>query len=76
MVEYCEKLEKKKEKDAKKGKPTQNKTYPECGTCGKTNHPEERCCEGAGGHLKTKRNRLEDSSDNNSDGLKSAKITA
>ena len=43
MVKDCEKLKKKKEKDAQQGKSTQKKTYPECGTCGKKNHPEERC---------------------------------
>ena len=35
MVKDCEKLKKKKEKDAQQGKSTQKKTYPECGTCGK-----------------------------------------
>ena len=64
MVKDCEKLKKKKEKDAQQGKTTQKKTYPKCGTCGKTNHPEERCWQGAGAHLKPKRTRPEDSSDN------------
>ena len=63
MVKDCEKLKKKK-KDAQQGKPTQKKTYPECGTCGKKNHPEERCWQGAGAHLKPKRTRPEDSTDN------------
>ena len=63
MVKDCEKLKKKKEKDAQKGKPTQKKTYPECGTCGKTNHPEERCWKGAGAHLRPKRNKPNDNSD-------------
>ena len=67
MVKDCEKLEKKKEKDAQQGKPTQKKTYPKCSTCGKTNHPEERCWRGAGAHLKPKRTRPEDSSDNDPD---------
>ena len=67
MVHHCEKLKKKKETDAQQGKPTQKKTYPKCGTCGKANHPEERCWQGAGAHLKPKRNRPEDSSDNDSD---------
>ena len=57
MVKDCEKLK-------KKGKSTQKKTYPECGTCGKKNHPEERCWQGAGAHLKPKRTRPEDSTDN------------
>ena len=43
MVKDCEKLKTKKEKDAQQGKLTQKKTYPKCCTCGKTNHPEERC---------------------------------
>ena len=64
MVKDCKKLKKKKEKDAQQGKSTQKKTYPECGTCGKKNHPEDRCWQGAGAHLKPKRNRSEDSNDN------------
>ena len=64
MVKDCEKLKKKKEKDAQQGKQTQKKTYPECGTCGKKNHPEERCWHGAGAHLKSKRNRSEYPKDN------------
>ena len=64
MVKDCKKLKKKKEKDAQQGKSTQKKTYPECGTCGKKNHPEERCWQGAGAHLKPKRTRPEDSTDN------------
>ena len=63
MVKDCEKMKKKKEKDAQ-GKSTQKKTYPECGICGKKNHPEERCWQGAGAHLKPKRTRPEDSTDN------------
>ena len=64
MVKDCEKLKKKKEKDAQQGKSTQKKTYPECGTCGKKNHPEERCWQGAGAHLKHKRTRPDDSTEN------------
>ena len=64
MVKDCEKLKKKKEKDAQQGKLTQKKTYPECGTCGKKNHPDERCWQGAGAHLKPKRTRPEDSTKN------------
>ena len=64
MVKDCEKLKKKKEKDAQQGKSTQKKTYPECGTCGKKNQLEERCWQGAGAHLKPKRTRPEDSTDN------------
>ena len=58
MVNDCEKLKKKKEKDAQHGKSTQKKTYPECGTCGKKNHPKERCWQGAGAHLKPKRTQM------------------
>ena len=64
MVKDCEKPKKKKEKDAQKGNQTQKKTYPECGTCGKKNHPEERCWQGAGAHLKPKITRPQDSNDN------------
>ena len=60
MAKDCGKLKKKKEKDAQQGKLTQKKTCPECGTCGKKNHPEERCWQGAGAHLKPKRTRSED----------------
>ena len=67
IVKDCEKLKKKKEKDAQQGKTTQKKIYPKCGTCGKTNHPEGRCWKGAGAHLKPKRTRPEDSSDNDPD---------
>ena len=63
MVKDCEKLKKKKEKDAQQGKQTQKKTYPECGTCGKKNHPEEKCWQGAGAHLKPKRTRPDDAND-------------
>ena len=38
--------------------------HPECDTCGKKNHPEERCRQGAGAHLKPKRTTSEDSNDN------------
>ena len=67
MVKDCEKLKKEKEKIAQQGKSTQKKVYPKCGTCGKTNHPEERCWQGAGAHLKPKRTRPEDQSDNDPD---------
>ena len=67
MVKDSKKLKKKREKDAQQGKSTQKKTYPECSTCGKKNHPEERCWQGAGAHLKPKRTRQEDSSDNHPD---------
>ena len=63
IVKECEKLKKKKEKDAQQGKQIQKKTYPECGTCGKKNHPEERCWQGAGAHLKPKRTRPDDANE-------------
>ena len=64
MVKDCEMLKTKKEKDAQQGKSTQKKTYPECGACGKKNHQNERCWQGAGAHLKPKRTTPEDSTDN------------
>ena len=67
MVKDCGKLKKEKEKKAQQGKSTQKKVYPKCGTCGKTNHPEDRCWQGAGAHLKPKRTRPEDPSDNDPD---------
>ena len=73
MVKDCEKLKKKKERDAQKGAQTQKKTYPECGTCGKTNHPEERCWKGAGAYLRPKRNKPDDNSDATTSDPKSQK---
>ena len=67
MVKDCEKLKKENNKIAQQGKSTQKKVYPKCGTCGKTNHPEERCWQGAGAHPKPKRTRPEDQSDNDPD---------
>ena len=67
MVKDCEKMKQKKEKDAQQGKTTQKKTYPKCGTCGKTNYPEERYWQATGAHLKPKRTRPEDSADNDPD---------
>ena len=60
MVKDWEKLKEKK-MPSKANK--QKKTYPECGTCGKKNHPEERRWQGAGGHLKPKRTRPDDAND-------------
>ena len=65
MVKECEKLKKKTEKDARQT--DLPNVYPECGTSGRKNHPEERCWQGAGAHLKPKRIRPEDSNDNNPD---------
>ena len=42
----CPKLKKKKELEDKNGKKPQRPTYPECPTCGKKNHPVERCWKG------------------------------
>ena len=72
MVNDCEKLKKKKKKDAQKRKPTQKKVYPQCGTCGKKSQPKEECWQDAGAHLKPKRTRLEDPQYNStSSGFKS-----
>ena len=62
----CPKLKKKKELEDKNGKKPQRPTYPECPTCGKKNHPVERCWKGAGAHLRPKRTRHEDKADENS----------
>ena len=58
---------KRKTNDAQQGKSTQKKTYPETGTCGNKSHPEKRCWQDAGAHLKPKRTRSEDPSDNQPD---------
>ena len=55
----CPKLEKKKETEDKDGKKPQRPTYPPCDTCGKKNHPTERCWQGAGAHLRPKRMQTE-----------------
>ena len=62
----CPKLKKKKELEDKNGKKPQRPTYPECPTCGKKNHPVERCWKGAGAQLRPKRTRPEDKADENS----------
>ena len=67
MVKDCEKLKKEKKENSQQGKSTQKKINPKCGSFGKTNHPEERCWQGAGAHLKPKRTRPEDPSDNDPD---------
>ena len=58
------KIEKEKRERCPTSISTQKKTYPECGTCGNKIHPEERCWQGAGAHLKPTRTRPEDSNDN------------
>ena len=55
----CPKLKKKKEMEDKDGKKPQRPTYPPCDTCGKKNHPTERCWQGAGAHLRPKRMQTE-----------------
>ena len=55
----CPKLKKKKEMEDKDGKKPQRPTYPPCDTCGKKNHPTERCWQGAGAHLRPKRTQTE-----------------
>ena len=55
----CPKLKKKKEPEDKDGKKPQRPTYPPCDTCGKKNHPTERCWQGAGAHLRPKRMQTE-----------------
>ena len=69
----CPKLKKKKELEDKNGKKPQRPTYPECPTCGKKNHPVERCWKGAGAHLRPKRTRPEDKADDTSADEKSSK---
>ena len=44
----CPKLEKKKKMEEKDDKKPQRPTYPPCDTCGKKNHLNERCWQGAG----------------------------
>ena len=55
----CPKLKKKKGMEDKDGKKPQRPTYPPCDTCGKKNHPTERCWQGAGAHLRPKRMQTE-----------------
>ena len=62
----CPKLKKKKEMEDKNGKKPQRPTYPPCATCGKKNHPTERCWQGAGAHLRPKRNKDNDKTNDDS----------
>ena len=50
----------------KNGKKPQRPPYPECPTCGKKNHPVERCWKGAGAHLRPKRTHTDDKADDTS----------
>ena len=52
---FCKKLS-----QTEKEKRKWQKTYPDCPTCGKTNHPAEKCWKGAGAHLRLKRTRPDD----------------
>ena len=61
----CPKLRKKKALGDKNGKKPQRPIYPECPTCGKKNHPVERCWEGAGAHLRPKRTHTADTAYDN-----------
>ena len=61
----CPKL-KKKEMEDKNGKKPQRPTYPPCDTCGKKNHPTERCWQGAGAHLRPERNKKNDKTNDDS----------
>ena len=60
------KLKKKKDLEDKTGKKPQRPTYPPCDTCGKNNHPTERCWQGAGAHLRPKRKRNDDKNNDDS----------
>ena len=58
----------------KNGKKPQRLTYPPCETCGKKNHPPERCWQGAGAHLRPQRTRQDEkTSDDSNDEGKSKK---
>ena len=59
LLQNCPKLKKKKETEDKDSKKPQRPTYPPCDTCGKKNHPTERCWQGAGAHLRPKRMQTE-----------------
>ena len=62
----CPKVKKKKELEDKTGEKPQRPTYPPCDTCGKKNHPTERCWQGAGAHLRPKKNRNDDKNNDDS----------
>ena len=66
----CPKLKKMKEMEEEDRKKPQRLTYPPCDTCGKKNHPTERCWQGAGAHLRPKRTQAEqkDTNASNSEG--------
>ena len=71
----CPKWKKKKETEDKNGKRPKRPTYPPCDTCGKTNHPTERCWQGAGAHLRPKKNRNDDKNNDDSKEDKKTKKT-
>ena len=62
----CLKRKKKKQTKHKIGKKPQRQTYPPCETCGKKNHPPERCWQGAGAHLRPKRTRHDEKANDDS----------
>ena len=66
----CPKLKKENKMEEKDGKKPLRPTYPPCDTCGKTNHPTERCWQGAVAHLRPKRTQteLKNSKASNSEG--------
>ena len=61
----CRKLKRREEQKRNEWQDTK-KECPKCPTCDKTNHPVERCCKGAGAHLKPKNLKLEDAKQQNS----------
>ena len=50
----------------KYGKKPQRPTYPPCDTCGKKNHPTERCWQGAGADLRPKKTQAQERDANSS----------
>ena len=57
------KLKRKEEAKRNDGQSTK-KENPQCPTCGKANHPAERCWKGAGAHLNPKNLKLDDTTTN------------
>ena len=75
----CPKQKKKKNGGQKwqKNPNARHMTSPQCETCGKKNHPQERCWKGAGSHLRPKRTRHDEKTNNHSNvGGKSKKPNA
>ena len=57
----------------KNGEKPQRPTYPPCDTCGKKNHATERFWQGAGAHLRPKRNKENDKTNDDSNEDKNPK---